>query len=395
MKKLRYIFFISSSFVFIFFLTYAQEVKKDSVQRKEEGNDLEEFREISEELAEIRSQAIISLGQLEIVKEEILIRKEFIRNIKKEIEVLEGEIIENEEIIEALKKDIKSLKNEYAQMIYATSKQSLAYNRLLLIFSANSINQFYRRMKYVQQYTETRQTQVQKIKKVQKVLNRQVTRTEEIIKKKQQLIKEKTSETQKLANLVGEKDILVASLSEQKDILALDLEVKQENLITLDKLILKYVSKEIENRKNTPKNKKLSQSFARRKGGITWAISGFIVRGFGKQKHPILKNVWIENNGVDIKAKKNSIVRAAHEGKVLAIIKIPNMQGKVLMLQHGDYYTVYANVKNIFVTEGEWVGRAKNIAQVYTDSDGSSQLQFQIWYKDQKLNPQKWLAKRR
>lgn len=394
MKNLRYIFFTLLSFTLIIFLTYPQEIKQDSTE-KEEGNDLEEFREISEELAGIREQAVISLGQLAVVKEEILIRKDLIKSIKEEIEVLEEEIIDNEEIIEALTEDIKVLKNEYAEMIYATSKQSLAHNRLFLIFSAKSINQFYRRIKYVQQYAETRRIQVQKIKKVQKVLDRQVKRTQGIIQKKQKLIKEKTSETQKLANLIGEKDILVASLSEQKDILELDLEIKQENLITLDKLILEYVSEEIEDRKNTPKNKKLSQSFARRKGGITWAVSGFIARGFGKQKHPILKNVWIENNGIDIQTKKNSFVRAAHEGKVLAIIAIPDMKGKVIMLQHGDYYTVYANVKNIFVTEDEWVGRNKNIAQVYTDSKGASQLQFQIWHKNQKLNPQKWLARKR
>lgn len=394
MQNKQYILFIIVSFLCILFWTDAQEVKTDSTI-VEEGNNLDDFREISEELAEIRSQAVISLEQLEVVKEEILIRKELIKSIKEEIKVLEVEILDNEEIIEALRTDIKSLKNEYAEMLYATSKQSLAYNRLLLIFSANSINQFYRRIKYVQQYAETRQIQVQKIKKVQKVLNRQVQKTENVIEKKQRLIKEKTSETYKLASLVSEKDILVASLSEQKDILELDLEIKQENLITLDKLILEYVSEEIEDRKNTPKNKQLTQSFARRKGGITWAVSGFIVRGFGKQKHPILKNVWIENNGVDIKTKETSFVRAAHEGKVLKIIKIPNMKGKVLMLQHGDYHTVYANVKNISVVKGEWVGRGKHLAQVYTEPDGSSQLQFQIWYQEQKLNPQKWLARRR
>jgi murein DD-endopeptidase MepM/ murein hydrolase activator NlpD len=137
------------------------------------------------------------------------------------------------------------------------------------------------------------------------------------------------------------------------------------------------------------------KSFAQNKGKLPFPVArGTIVSYFGKREHPTLKGVQIDNDGIDIRTNPGEAVKAVYDGVVSTIATVPAMGGEVVMLRHGEYLTVYAKVKNILVKVGQRVKKGQMIATVFMDKKGISQLQFQVWKTNQKLNPNEWLAKR-
>jgi murein DD-endopeptidase MepM/ murein hydrolase activator NlpD len=125
---------------------------------------------------------------------------------------------------------------------------------------------------------------------------------------------------------------------------------------------------------------------------LTWPVArGFVSSKFGLQPHPVLKGVKIENPGVDIQTQQNEVVSAVFEGEVSKIASIPGMNGVVIIIQHGEYRTVYANLSKALVKMGDKVNTKDPIGEVFTDSDGVSEVQFQVWKNFSKLDPLAWL----
>ena len=127
---------------------------------------------------------------------------------------------------------------------------------------------------------------------------------------------------------------------------------------------------------------------------MNWpVISGFISNRFGKQPHPVLKGIVIENPGIDIQTNKDQAVNAIFYGIVSTVAFVPGMNN-VVLVKHGEYFTLYARLKSVSVKKGQTVNQNDELGQVHTDKDGISELQFQIWKNNQKLDPQKWLKTR-
>ncbi|SFQ25591.1 peptidoglycan DD-metalloendopeptidase family protein [Hymenobacter arizonensis] len=144
----------------------------------------------------------------------------------------------------------------------------------------------------------------------------------------------------------------------------------------------------------TPESALLSSSFAGNRGRLPWPVSrGFISQRFGRHAHPVLKNVTVENRGVDIQTGAGESVRSCFDGKVLTIANIAGMN-TIVMIQHGDFFTVYAKLRSVSVREGQRVSAKEVIGVVATDSEGTSEVQFQVWHNSQNLNPQSWLGHR-
>ena len=123
-----------------------------------------------------------------------------------------------------------------------------------------------------------------------------------------------------------------------------------------------------------------------------WPVnSGFISSRFGKQQHPVLKRITIINDGVGIQTEKDTKVKAVFEGVVSTIATIETMNN-IVIVRHGDYYTVYARLKSVNVRKGQRVSTNDIIGEVFTNKDGISELEFQVWKERTKLDPEKWLA---
>ncbi|OON66736.1 murein hydrolase activator EnvC family protein [Hymenobacter sp. CRA2] len=144
----------------------------------------------------------------------------------------------------------------------------------------------------------------------------------------------------------------------------------------------------------TPETAELSSSFAENRGRLLWPVGrGFISQRFGRHPHPVLKHVTVDNRGVDIQTSAGEQARAIFDGKVLTVANIAGMNN-VVMVQHGEYFTVYAKLRTVSVSEGQQIKMRQLIGTVYTNPEGTTELQFQVWRNSTNLNPEQWLGRK-
>jgi septal ring factor EnvC (AmiA/AmiB activator) len=395
---------------------------KHQLEREKEEN-LKRIAETNKILEETKSKKEATIGQLSALKQQINARNSVIKSLSTELEYIDTDIAENEAIIVSMETDIQNLREEYANMIYMAYKSNSLYDNLVFLFSSKTFNQLYNRIQYFKQYSEARKSQVMLISKSSKYLNQQRQVLNEKRMEKLKLLDSKTSETQSLTELKNQQDLLVSDLSKKEKELKNELEESKKSVKKLEKLITDLIKAEREkamheltvsegnksnknkksnsNEKNsetkvslTPEVSEMSHSFAGNNGKLPWpVVHGNISHHFGKQAHPVLKGVYVENLGVDILTLKNETVRSVFKGKVITVASVPGMNN-VVMIQHGEYFTVYAKLKSVMVETGQTVQAKDAIGEVHTDKNDVSELQFQIWKNNEKLDPEHWLNKK-
>ncbi len=360
-------------------------------------------------LKETKKSQKKSYNQLVILNNKINKRKELIQTIKQEIALLTKRINENQDVVESLQSDILNLKKEYAKMIYYAYKMRSNYDKLIFILASQDINQAYKRFIYLQEYTEYRKKQVKAIIETQKILESKITELKEAKKQKTDLIKAQQSETVSLTIEKSEQDKVLQSLKQKEKDLLKKLRIKEQEAANLKARIQKIIAEEARkaraNKKATkttkkgysltPEEKIISDNFGANKGRLPWPVARGIITGrYGKHEHPVLKGIMVMNNGVDISTTENSVARAVFKGKVTSIINL-SATNKAVMIRHGNYFTVYTNLKSVYVVVGDNVKAKQEIGLIYTDKDDGNKtvIQFQIWKGGIKLNPELWLAK--
>ena len=374
---------------------------------KEKLDNINKIKETEKIIEETKTQKNATIGQLSLINNELNARYNLISSIEQEINLLDNEIAETEHVITAMENDLHALKEEYSKMIYITYKlNSNALDKLTFIFAAESFNQFVLRLKYFKQYAAMRQNQLEQIEKVKNTLARQKSRLSRKRKEKSGLLNSKEVETENLNNLKKEKNTVVKELTNKEKDLKKELEETKKSIKKLDKLIADMVKKEMERAKReaeektgkkgvtvTPEVASVSSSFAGNVHKLPWPVAhGSISQHFGIQPHPVLPNVDIENLGINILTLKSEPVRAVFSGKIMMVASVPGMN-TVVMIQHGEYFTVYARLKpeSVKVKTGDQVIAKEEIGEVYTDKNNISELQFQIWKNNDKLDPEQWL----
>jgi septal ring factor EnvC (AmiA/AmiB activator) len=134
----------------------------------------------------------------------------------------------------------------------------------------------------------------------------------------------------------------------------------------------------------------LSSSFEENRSKFPWPVSGFVSQKFGRQEHPVLKGIVLQNDGINIQTKQEEKVKCIFEGEVRAVAFIPSI-GTSVIISHGEYFTVYSGLKDVLVKKGQKVNLNQEIGQVQINSDGVSELRFQIRKSTVALDPQSWL----
>jgi septal ring factor EnvC (AmiA/AmiB activator) len=416
--------------------------KKSKAQlERERRNTLRRIRETSRILEQTQRQKEASLGQLNALKEKLDVQQGVIRNISSELRYIETDVRQTETQVQKTKQSLNQLKAEYARLIYAGSKTANSYNRIMFLFAAESFNQFMLRLRYIRQYSEVRQAQAAQIMGTQQRLSQQLTGLKVKKQEKGQLLNIQVAEKNNLVTLKTQQAKVVTKLSQQEQELRQELAARQRAVSRLDNLIAVRVREEIARAARvaaakaaararsgrgatpgrsseapgrtysdageadapvrtdrvtlTPETAVLSTSFAGNRGNLLWPVAkGFISQRFGRHSHPVLKNVVVENRGVDIQTSAGEPVRAIFEGKVLTVASVPGMNN-IVMIQHGEYFTVYAKLRGVSVQEGQTVKIRQPIGTVYTNPEGTSEVQFQVWRNSANLNPENWLGRRR
>jgi septal ring factor EnvC (AmiA/AmiB activator) len=380
-----------------FSAVFAQKKTKAQLQREKQQN-LEKIKEVENILSETAAKKTNSLGELSALNQRILEQENLISGIKSEITFLNTEIGENKDIIDALDDDLKKLKKEYAAMLFAAQKANNSTTRLTFLFSSKSFDQLVMRLRYMEQYGETRKLQGEQIVKVQDELSGQVRAIEGKREEKNKLLKEELAENTNLSDLKKKQNSLVKSLEKEEKKLKHDLEETKKALAVLDKKINEIIKEEMEREAalaalsaNSKKNVELSSSFEENKNKLPWPVaSGFISQKFGRQNHPVLKNIILQNDGVNIQTRENEKVKCVFEGEVRKVAFIPSF-GSTVIIKHGEYFSVYTGLKEVFVKTGQKVTTNQEIGTVISNNEGISELRFRIHKNTQALDPQAWL----
>ena len=361
----------------------------------ERQKNLIKISEAEKILKETEKSKNVTTGKLNVINKQINNRLSLISNLKKEIKFQNNEILDLSGVIYSLTNDLKILKNEYSEMIYYSYKSRSSLDKLGYVFSSNSYNQMFRRLGYIVQYTNSRKKQIQEIEIVTNELDNQKNNLIHEKRIQNKLLSDEVIENNKLQKLQRNQKKTISDLGKKERRIKKEIKERRIALEQLDNLIKEVIRSEREKLSGVDLDLiKLTESFETNIGKLIWPVSsGFISNKFGVHPHPVIKNVKVKNDGIDIQTSKGSKVYSVFSGKVSTVAFIPGMNN-VIIINHGDYYTLYAKLNNLVVEKGDIITIGQNIADIVTNSDGVSELQFQVWKNNIKLNPEKWIMKK-
>ena len=378
------------------FNQYSQQ-SRSSLEKERDVN-LVKIQEAETILKETEKSKNITVGKLNVINKQIRNRQSLISNLRSDIKVQSDEIILIRNLIISLKRDLRILNNEYSDMIYSSYKSRSSLDKLTYIFSSKDYNQMFRRFNYIFQYSKFRKNQIIEINKVYEELEYQENNLSDINKKQKKLLDDELSENNKLQKLKGKQRKIISDLNKKQRNLRKEIAERKVALENLDKLIRDIIRREkealLKNGDDDINLLEITEGFEANIGKFEWPVkSGFISNKFGEHPHPIIKNIKVKNDGIDIQTSKSSQVHAIYDGKVSTVAFIPGMNN-VVIINHGEYYTLYAKLKNLKVQKGDIISEKQVIADLVTNNDGITQLQFQIWKNNIKLNPENWIIKK-
>ncbi|MAO32623.1 MAG: hypothetical protein CL824_03870 [Crocinitomicaceae bacterium] len=373
-----------------------------------------------------------SLEDLQLIDNQIKNRERLLRNYDEQVRFSKQQIADKTLEINRLKAEQIELKNQYQKMLIYAYKNRNKYGKLMYIFSANSYNEAIKRNNYLKQVQELRTKQFQLLKKNKEIINAEIIKINQEKKEKEKILESKLAEKKLIEKDRNIKNEIYRKFKKEENILKAKLQKDELKKAELKKKINEAIRLEIlaeqrrrkkeeearrkrlekEKNKNKPTNttpqtayfketkesKALGKSFSTSKGKLPWPVSkGSITEKFGKNPHPTLHNVYTNNNGLDISAPMNAQIRAIFKGEVTSVLNIPGA-GKVVIIKHGSYRTVYSNLKDTYVKSGDKVSTKQTIGSLLNKSGSNisvAHLEIHVVVGSgvKCLNPSIWISK--
>lgn len=411
-----------------------------------------EIKEINLILAETKANKKSSMGALVNINMKLEKRQELINTINAQLAELNRGIVKNENESQQLKNNLEKLKKEYARMVVFAQRNQDAYSALMFIFAADNFNQAYTRLKYLQQYSEFRKKQALEIINTQTQLLAKLNELKEQRHEKNVLLGNEQVEKKQLSSEKSEQEQVLTELQKKEKQLKTELEKKKEDAVQLQIAIKRLIEAEIrrqaeeaakaeeakalavkkakeakareekrkkdagikkvpeknENKdlaeakteKNEPpklpdvseETEALSADFSNNRGKLPWPVSkGVICETYGEHEHPAIKGFMMFNNGLEICATRGTQARAVFEGEVTSIAVSPT-GGKLVIIRHGDYRSVYCNLGDIVVKTGQKVSVKQVIGTVmHNEDEDKTSMNLQIWKGQKTMDPSGWL----
>ena len=369
----------------------AQNVKELQKQQRELQQQLEETAQM---LKQTKQNETATENKLNLLNNDIKTRKKLIRNIQGEINALNGEMGTLRQKRFTLQKELEACKEDYARLVRETHYADMQQSPLLFLLSAENFQQLIRRVQYMQQFAAYRKEQVKKIESLQSDIDIQNTLLEERKQNRSTALQSQKREQDKLTrDERKQKDMLQSLKKKEKNLIAKQQE-QQKKVDALNKQIEELIAKQVRTTTTLTKDQQLiAGGFEANQGRLPWPVEkGFISGYFGKHQHPVHEHVTINNKGIYLQTVAGANARAIYEGEVSSCAQING--NYAVIVQHGNYRTVYSPLKKIYVKQGEKVKAKQAIGEIVTDTseDNKTELYFQI-YKDRSIiNPGLWLA---
>jgi septal ring factor EnvC (AmiA/AmiB activator) len=414
--------------------TTSEKLKKEQLRLERKIADTKSL------LDKTRSNTESSLNELKVIENQISFREQLLRNFDNQIRGAELNVQKKEQQIGDLSERIVKLKEQYKKLLIYAYKHRNQYGRMMFLFSSESYFEAMKRAKYLARISEIQQKQFLAIRQNQTIIREEIEAIEKEKEYKKTMIAEKKKEREAIEADRIKQQAVYAKFKEEEGKLLAQLKEEEANKARLNARIQEAIRKEIaeaeerrrkaeEARKKetaanaaasananasvapTPSTNKttptfeetkesavLSASFEGNRGQLPWPVAkGTITENFGTNEHPTLKNVYTNNKGIDISTPKNAQVRAVFDGEVTSVLSIPGA-GKVVIVKHGNYRTVYTNLKDTYVSVGSKVTTKKVIGSLLADeSTNMSVAHFEIHKVEGSivtcLNPALWISR--
>jgi len=449
MKRL----FIISFFLAAVFHSFSQSPQIERLQKQQQVLQ-EEIKNTNKLYLDVKKQTTTILDRINLINNQISARKELITSQRTEIKTLQQEESRLEAEIVRLNKALKQKQDNYANAMQGMLKHNVSQNKLFFILSGKSLGESLRRMQYLREYSKWQKSQAEEIKKQNAEITVKKEALAKAKADKEKALLALQAEQQRLQNEEKTRQTEMTAARGQQQQLQKTLQEKQQRANQLNARIEKLIAEEVarqereaearrraeeserrrkaaelaaksprdpESSKKTEEAAtsaaeketagktaaprigegrstasaetfKLSNNFAANKGKLPMPVSGTasIVGNFGAKKHSEW-NVTTNSNGIDIQAQKGATIRSVFDGEVSKVFSFPGSNTCVIV-RHGEYYTFYANIYDLFVKQGDKVKTGEALGRIFTDPDTNvSAMHFQLWQKTTKLDPAPWL----
>ncbi len=426
-------------FCFLTSLVFSQNSEKLKKEQERLDKKISNTKSL---LDKTQNQSKNSLSQLQLVEKQIEYRESLLSNFNHQIRGSELKLQERSQQVVVLNQRIEKMKQQYKRMLIYAYKKRNRVGKVMYIFSATNYFEAVRRKRYLEKIAELQQKQFLIIRQNERLLKHEMQLIEQDKRQKIVLVTEKEKEKEKIEVDKREKELLYQKLKKEEQYLATQLSNDEKKKAVLKQKIANAIQKEIaaaevkrkkaeeaarlkaEKNKTTTtasntstntskevkapakkelsfeeaKDYKLNANFETNKGKLPWPVaSGAITENFGKNPHPTLENVFTNNNGVDITTQKNGDVRAIFDGEVTSIVNIPGA-GKLVIIKHGNYRSVYCNLQETSVSIGSKVSTKQKIGSLLVkEGESLSTVHFELHVVNgssvQVLNPNGWIAR--
>lgn len=403
---------------------------------------LKEIKTTSKLLKTTTQKREATLDRYIVLQKQINRREELVATLADAVAAADSSISRNETVIASLSNDVERMKSDYGKMIRAAFRRKKTTHPLLFLLNAETLNQAFRRLFFLKKYDLGRRKQADAIDFTQKMLARKVISIEEIRQEKHALLLEATGQKEAIGTELVNKESLLKNLEGDQERLKKELREKEIAHEKLNQAIEEIIRKEVERRAeaarkeaerraesarkkaaeqakadekqpkkpnnsikkeekpkiSAPENDETEDAptadFRKLRGKMTWPVeSGFISKNYGRQPHPTLKGIQITNNGIDIRTENDAQVRVVAEGVVAGVQFVPGHDNLVIV-RHGDYYTVYSNLAEVWVKNGQTIDSKQALGRVrFNQMTESSELHFEVWKGKERLDPTGWVRK--
>lgn len=380
---------------FVFYTCLKGQTKAELEEQRKKT--LDEIAYVDNLLKTTAKEKTESMSAIKIIGKKLDLRESVIRVMGKEISLLSERIELNALAIEIMGKDMLELKNDYAKAVINSYRSQKGNPELVYILSAKDFNQGYKRLKYLQQITKFRRRESEIISELKEQIETSKEKLQNDLYKISDLKSREEQQKSLLQSEQERKKQMVKSLSNKEKQLKKDLEEKKRIAKRIENEIARILEEERKKAvrsDSTPEQTLIGENFAENKGRLPWPVEkGIITSHFGVQKHPVLKNVTENNIGIEITSSGKMTARSVFQGEVVKVFPIPGANITVI-IRHGKYLSVYANIVNVKVKQGDKLTTKQDIGEVYSDSGDSynSTLKFMI-YTTEYLDPESWISK--
>jgi len=411
---------------------YCQKTKgKSKQQLQNEISSLQkEISNANQLLKQTKKDREMTLNEVSILDKKIKQREKLIKAYNEQIAVLDEEINTGQSNIRSLNSDLAGLQKEYAKMVVFANKNRSHYDRLGFVFASKDFNQAFSRLRYIREFNDARATKMSQIAGTQQRITGEVEASQKAREERAAMLADENVQKTELQSEKEELNRQVANLKKQEGSIQQDIKNKQQQAQKLQKAIDDIIAEEIrkaneeaerkrkeaekkvtkDNGKTTtttpntksksetgmaltPAEKTLSTNFVNNKGKLPWPVErGVISSTYGKHVSVVSDKVTVTNNGIDIATMAGAQARAVFDGEVASVTKLTG-SNTVVILRHGEYFTVYCNLENVIVKRGDRVKTKQNLGTVHTSkTENKTELHFELLKEQIRQNPANWLS---